>query len=189
MCVWRRRFWARVTHIFGFNVVGVKVVLNNPDKFIGMRRSPSGRLLFLASVALVLAAIIYIVMRPTPILLQAIGFQSQYRFQAPTYLRWLFGSLPTMLHVYSFSIISFLLLKKKTKQAVAATTAFWVVVNLLFEIGQASGFKKFWMEYRENYIVGPLAGYFLYGTFDWNDLAFSLLGGVVSYLTIKGMRT
>lgn len=142
-----------------------------------------------------MGAAVYLVSRPLPsvMLLEALGLRSGYRLPVAEHFRWLIESLPSLLHVYAFSLLSFWLLEKRTEQTLIATISFWVAVNFLFEIGQAPSLKNFWAEFAVDAAVnkwcGPLVSYFLYGTFDWNDVAFSICGGAMAYLTIIGRRS
>lgn len=152
-------------------------------------RTRTSLLILLACAALALGAATYLALRPPPVLMDALGLRSDYRLSAHRDLRWLVGSLPSFLHVYAFSLLTVPLLRRRVERAAIAAVSFWVLVNFLFEVGQAASLKGFWAGHAHDGVVGPLARYFLFGTFDWNDVGFSLLGGVLAYLTIIGRRT
>jgi hypothetical protein len=135
-------------------------------------RTRNSLLILLAFAALALGAATYLALRPPPLLMDALSLRSDYRRSAHHDLRWLIGSLPSLLHVYAFSLLTVPLLQRQMERAVVVAASFWVVVNVLFEVGQAASLKSFWAEFALDGGAGLLVGYFLFGTFDWNDVGF-----------------
>lgn len=146
-------------------------------------------LLLCASVALLLGGAIYFFMRPLPMVMEAVGFQSISRISVHGHIESFFGSLPSLLHVYAFSLFTVASLENKTACSIRTTILLWIFVNLLFEFGQVSSLKAFWSEYSHAGAITPLANYFLFGTFDWTDAGFSAIGGVVAYFNVYGRKS
>jgi hypothetical protein len=147
-------------------------------------------LLLCALAACVMGAAIYLESRPhSPVMLEALGLQSG-RLPLSRYVQWITDSLPSLLHVYSFSLFSLLLLERRTERAGVGVVLIWVVINLLFEMGQASTLKSFWSGYAvDGSANNAFVHFFLHGTFDLKDVVFSFCGGVMAYLTMIGGRS
>jgi len=99
------------------------------------------------------------------------------------------GFLPSFLHVFAFTLLTSTVLLPRTARASVAIAAAWCVTDALFELGQHPAVAPFipaslpvWFDgvpLLEN--AGP---YFLRGTFDPADLAATIAGAAVAFLTI-----
>ncbi|MBV2090838.1 MAG: hypothetical protein KUF72_08105 [Candidatus Thiodiazotropha sp. (ex Ctena orbiculata)] len=92
------------------------------------------------------------------------------------------GWLPTFLHVFSFSILTVLVLGDR---ATNFSCALWAIVNAGFEVGQAL---------PDDRIVRlpeflNLHQYLVSGTFSYLDLMACLLGAVVAWLLLSSIST
>jgi hypothetical protein len=96
--------------------------------------------------------------------------------------------MPSFLHVFAFAILTAVVLAP-WRGAVMFSCLLWVVINSLFEIGQAdavaariSRSTPVWFgdwPFLEN-----IDSYFLHGTFDPIDIGFAALGAVAAYLML-----
>jgi hypothetical protein len=99
------------------------------------------------------------------------------------------ASLPSLVHVFAFTLLTAAVLAPRTAAAAAAIAAAWGAADVLFELGQyptiataVAAALPTWFRgvpLLEN--VGP---YFLNGTFDPADLVATAAGAAAAYLTI-----
>jgi len=99
------------------------------------------------------------------------------------------GFLPSFLHVFAFTLLTSAVLLPRTARASVAIAAAWCVTDSLFELGQHSAIAPFIAASLPAWFNGvPLlentGPYFLRGTFDPADLAATIAGAAVSFLTI-----
>ena len=104
----------------------------------------------------------------------------------------LFGALsailPAFIHPFSFSLMTAGILAPGKTGAIIVPL-FWFSVNALFEVGQY--FKNFAVslvpEWFDDipYLEGS-ASFFLYGTFDWWDMAAIAAGSCAAFIVITG---
>ncbi|MCK5725778.1 MAG: hypothetical protein KAH22_03000, partial [Thiotrichaceae bacterium] len=82
---------------------------------------------------------------------------------------------PSFVHVYSFSLITWLALGKKR---IAFSILLWSSINLLFEVGQTAN--------KVNFVSLPsfVENYFSYGVFSWLDIIAIFLAAISAYITI-----
>lgn len=117
-------------------------------------------------------------------------------FYNPEHLK-IFGnlssSLPSFLHVCSFSLLTFAFLPSQSKINIVITCMSWTVVNILFEIGQSitsSTMINIPYSFFDNRAFRYVIKYFQNGTFDFIDIIFAICGGFFAYcvliLTSKG---
>jgi hypothetical protein len=93
-------------------------------------------------------------------------------------------SLPTFVHVFSFSLITAGLIASR-KQGYAMACLFWLGINVLFELGQK--FDSWVIQFIPGWFsnVSFLKNtkiYFLKGRFDYLDLFSITLGALVAYI-------
>lgn len=97
------------------------------------------------------------------------------------------GWLPDFVHVYAFALLTAAVVPQP--KAVLPICAFWLVVDVLFELGQyppfagqIAGAIPTW--FQEVPILDNTAAYFLQGVFDPWDLLAIFLGTLAAYLTL-----
>lgn len=121
---------------------------------------------------LLLAALFYYFFREGTVFYQAIGINSNLKHLFKSDL---INSLPSLAHVYSFSLATWLINGQKYG---LFSCLLWVIINTVFELGQAlssdqlSDFPNF------------LASFFRNGSFNWFDMIAIFVGGLSAYWTI-----
>jgi hypothetical protein len=133
-------------------------------------------LLGTASASLAAGALIYALARPLPaaLLPAALHLPSD----AIAWLAPLTGSLPTLLHVVAFSLVTVIVVgRHRTVRACAA----WTAINLLCEIAQHADVAQTLLQW---WPAAPtqVRAYLLGGTFDWNDVVAAVVGGIAAYV-------
>jgi hypothetical protein len=133
-------------------------------------------------VALVLGALIYIVVRPggSSYLSQVLSSP----VPALTHLPFA-NNLPSFFHVFGFSLLTVAALGQR-KYTLLSCLA-WLVVNVLFEVGQHTFIKQFLAQHLA--LPELLENYFQRGTFDALDIALSSLGALAAYWVGFGSRS
>jgi hypothetical protein len=101
------------------------------------------------------------------------------------------ASLPSFLHVFAFSLLTAAVVASRSARTAAIIAGAWCGTDLLFELGQHPALAPIidatlpsWfagVPMLEN--VGP---YFLLGSFDPADLAATVVGATLAYVTIAG---
>lgn len=142
--------------------------------------------------ALVLGALVYLTDRsPGSVYFMSGGMMRLSMYTEGHRIFGILGNhLPSFIHVFSFSLLTMGLMKKKHANAFYACL-FWFAVNTLFELGQAfpvqaSALCPDWfsvLPYLEN-----TGSYFRNGTFDpWDIVSFSAgaLGAWAVYRSLK----
>jgi hypothetical protein len=142
----------------------------------------------LAILAMVAGLLVYAIDRPVPqtyLLPSVLAYSDSPRN--------IFGaagaSLPSFLHVFAFSLLTAAVVTLRTARAAAIVAGAWCGTDLLFEFGQHPALAPVidaslpsWfasVPMLEN--VGP---YLLRGSFDPVDLAATLAGAALAFLTI-----
>ncbi len=96
--------------------------------------------------------------------------------------------LPSAVHVFAFALLSALVLPPHRLLGTTACAG-WVLVDMLFELGQhraiAAPLSQWLQAHLPSQLAQPLARYFLAGTFDPADLAAAVLGGAMAWLVIR----
>ncbi len=143
------------------------------------------KLLYIALFLLGFGFLIYILFRPCT---------SEYAFGLISPICWLSqeitsnlnivtGRAPSLVHAFSLSIITSLIFPKINRSIIIASCVFWVVINLLFELGQL--FKpQFTNKFNNSYadILMNKVNLFLYqGTYDPWDVLAAITGGAIAY--------
>ena len=137
-------------------------------------------ILSLIVIPILLTALFYYFFREGTIVYKTLGIDSnlQHFFKSD-----LINSLPSLAHVYSFSLASWFVSDQKNG---LLSCLLWVIINIVFELGQAlpsdqlSSFPDF------------LAYFFRNGSFNWFDMIAIFVGGLTAYWTIlkiSGART
>ena len=139
-------------------------------------------------IGLLIGIVFYLVDRPPG----DVYFVRQLGSHLSRYGKWpvIFGrfgaSLPAFIHAFSFSLISTGIMAARIRGAIAICSG-WVLVDILFEIGQ-----------KYHAVVNPLIpdwfdgilflentrAYFREGTYDMNDVIATCIGGGVAFLVI-----
>ena len=99
------------------------------------------------------------------------------------------GCLPSFLHVFAFTLLTAALLAARTTRASAAVAAAWCATDALFELGQHSAVAPLIAAALPAWFAGAplleqIGPYFLRGTFDPADLAATVSGAGVAFLTL-----
>lgn len=151
-----------------------------------MTGNPATRLLVVAGGALLLGVGVYALTRPigSAYLLPAILEFDSSSLSLPAILG---GSLPAFLHVYTFALLTIVVLGVTPKRAAWAAAA-WCALDLLFEFGQwpplaerlAAGLPGWFGQVP---VLDHVGAYFVQGSFDPVDLLATLLGAVMAYVT------
>jgi hypothetical protein len=124
--------------------------------------------------ALVLGALIYVVVRPegSSYLSKVVSFPISLLTTVP-----FINNLPSFFHVFSFSLLTSIVLAGR--KYVMLSCLAWLVINIVFEIGQHTTAQHF----LEHYVALPqrLENYFQRGTFDLLDVVFCCFGALAAY--------
>ena len=96
------------------------------------------------------------------------------------------NSLPTFIHVFAFILITTGLLSPN-KRGCLITCACWFTIDCVFELGQR--FYSYPLKILpESFASVPFLentkNYFLYGTFDFIDLAAIFIGTIIAYFVL-----
>ena len=96
------------------------------------------------------------------------------------------NSLPTFVHVFSFILITAGLIARSKRDYLVICLS-WFVVDVLFEFGQK--FKTWSVMMIPDWFSGipyleNSKNYFLYGSFDLNDIGSIILGAVLAYIVL-----
>lgn len=99
--------------------------------------------------------------------------------------------LPDFLHLYAFILLSCALLQPK-RAAILGITLVWLLIEVLFEIGQHPALSPHVVSVIPAWFAGipfleNAAAYFRHGQFDPLDLVAMLLAAVAGYLTVRLM--
>lgn len=125
--------------------------------------------------SLVLGLFCYVLFRPEQIVWLLPDWRASWQLRV---LPHLFYNLPALIHVFAFSLLSLAFLGL-SNQKIWLASSFWFLVNLIFELGQALN-----DEVLMNF-PSFLKRYFLYGTFDVNDIIFAAVGaGLAIWLSL-----
>jgi hypothetical protein len=144
------------------------------------------RLFTVACLVLAIGGAVYLLERPPgtasliPIWLSS--------FQPQLASSWLSQSLPSLCHVFGFAVLTTCALRP-WQGALAFSCLFWVVVNILFELGQinlvaSEVIPRFPAWLNQWPILSDIDAYLAAGIFDPIDIAFIVLGGLGAYVTV-----
>lgn len=103
-----------------------------------------------------------------------------------------FYSLPSFLHIYAFILLSCVVVAASIN-SVRLICLFWLVTELLFEIGQHDAVATFLITQLPEPSTQPgwlqaLVGYFVNGRFDTMDILALILGAASAYVSILTTR-
>ena len=138
---------------------------------------------------LLLGVLIYMLDRNSEQVFFIYAFKLPY-FHHPEY-RKMFGevsmSLPSFLHGCSFSLLTCAFLPLQNKRNCFIVCLIWAIIDILFEFGQL--IKPFTSTdippfLSNNKVFMVTINYFRYGTFDYMDILFAILGCVCAYFII-----
>lgn len=104
-----------------------------------------------------------------------------------TYFGVLGNHLPTLLHVYAFTMLTIAVVSPSRVSAIAICVAFFVA-DSLFELAQITVIAQEIAKYVPEWFQGVpflenTSSYFLAGTFDVRDLISIAIGSLAAYLT------
>lgn len=138
-------------------------------------------LLIIGLITAILGIIMYLIFRPIDSVqfFSWLGVVSSNETSPNQSLRPLFLSTPSFIHVFSFSLITTSLLNHKKIMTSVKVVFFWLLINLLAEIGQLASRLELQQCFEEG---NSFYNYFCHGTFDSNDVIFSATGGIAAFV-------
>lgn len=141
---------------------------------------------------LFLGVLVYLIDRdPSRIyFLYIIGLNKTFYGSFPNFFGPFGSSLPSFIHVFSFSLLTAAFMKRGKKGCFIICIS-WLLIDTAFELGQK--FHTIALTIIPDWFSGiPLLentkNYFQYGTFDILDLTAIMLGGVAAYYTLTSTR-
>jgi hypothetical protein len=136
----------------------------------------SAALLLWALIALFVGALVYALDRdPSQVwLMPAAWSLPQWRGWLP---RAITDSLPSLVHVFAFSVLTALVLAKNRRQAAWVVCA-WLLLDVAFEVAQIKAVHAFIVSH-------PWLKHWPVGDFDLFDLLALLLGAVAAWVTVQ----
>ena len=155
---------------------------DKPIRWINIRQALIGIL------TLILGGCFYLVDRPPESawfvnhFLSSISLYGKY----PPIFGTLGGMFPEFAHVFGFILLTGALFHDKPK-CYPTISLVWMIINLLFELGQKFGREiAVWLSEKQVDIPGlsAIATYFHRGTFDPMDIATIIAGSVMAYATL-----
>ncbi len=126
---------------------------------------------FIVLLLLFMGAFFYYFFRAGNIFFSTLGL-SQPIFQLP----WFFNALPSFVHIYVMSILTWLSFNRTKKRR---SIMIWLWLNLIFEVSQTIH------EAALPLMPSILKAYFINGTFSWVDIVAIFLGAFASYFTLN----
>lgn len=110
------------------------------------------------------------------------------------FIPFLFGvgnnSLPSLIHVLALSLITSGLSTKTTYSNSIYIPLFWSLINLIFEFVQHRVFTDFFTAMERGEMLPQFVlNYILNGTFDWNDIWYSIVGGGIAVISLRMLIT
>jgi hypothetical protein len=146
-------------------------------------------LLFLPGVsALLLGLLMYIATRPCQQIL-LLHFLPPMHITLPWSSIALVHSLPSFLHIYGFILMTAAVLPRR-RDILLYICGFWLLLELLFEMGQQQQLAKAFAAalppvFHQNAWLRVLPDYFVYGTFDPQDILLLVLGSLAAWGTVR----
>jgi len=103
---------------------------------------------------------------------------------------WFADQLPSFLHTYAFILLTYAVLGITSQKALLASISFWLVIELLFEVGQMPSVAVILVSLTPEWfsdfsMLELIDGFFLNGTYDVFDVLAILLAAIASWLTIR----
>lgn len=148
----------------------------------------NNRQILIGLTALVTGALVYLVDRPPDqtYFIYSCPFEVSLFKTFPNLFGFIGNSLPAFIHVFSFILITAGLLSCQ-KSGCIIVCAFWCVTDMAFELGQK--FNSLPLKAIPEWFTGipyleNTKNYFLFGTFDFMDLAAISTGTVIAYLVL-----
>ncbi|HAN17916.1 MAG: hypothetical protein A2X13_10620 [Bacteroidetes bacterium GWC2_33_15] len=90
------------------------------------------------------------------------------------------NSFPSFSHTFSFTIFLYLVTPKRNSKIIAICL-FWMIVELLFEVGQLYN-----ADLKVSYsVLNALVSFFRSGIFDWFDILAIIFSSLISFVLIK----
>lgn len=129
--------------------------------------------LLLSAFSLLIGLFYYLFFRENPLFVQWLGIPDT--LHTPLFKN-LFTSLPSFLHVFAFSLITWVYLEFKHR---IGSILLWTAINIFFEFLQLLGPET------AKILPSPLYVYAVHGTFDKNDFIAIVAAAIASYLTME----
>jgi hypothetical protein len=92
------------------------------------------------------------------------------------------NSSPAFFHCAGMILIS-IPFTNQNKNSIYLVSLFWLITEILFEIGQR--YDTYTAMIFDNYIFSSVHNYFLYGTFDYNDISAAIAGTLTAIFLYK----
>lgn len=137
--------------------------------------------------ALLLGIPVYLLTRPAESVL-FLQYLPDIHFRIPFDAGGILYALPSFLHIYAFILLTASVVASSTHH-LRLICLFWLVIELLFEIGQLHALALIITDHLPVSLSGSvwfeaIPNYFLQGTFDPLDIAGLLLGAMAAYVTV-----
>ena len=155
------------------------------------RTRPQSELLRNALLALLGGAVVYLLTRD-PQTVSALRFSPLPLWSGALVHCWLCLALPSLLHVYAFTLLSASVARPRTRRQALSLCLFWVGIEVFFELGQTAQLAA-WIhdllpaQFGNYPMLSLTHDYFIYGTFDPLDLLFIGLGALAAYRSLLGI--
>ena len=131
------------------------------------------RLLLLVILPLGIGILYYYFLREPIVVFSWLGSTN---FYIPSSITQYLDFLPTFVHVFSFSLLTWWALDKSYEKT---SVLIWVIINLVFEIGQALPHKYL------IYFPDIIKSYCINGTFAYDDMISIFVAGGLAYWVMK----
>ncbi len=134
--------------------------------------------------SLFLGGCIYYFQREPVYFLDFLGVDPWINLKSENDIGLFVGSLPSFFHTFAFAMLTAAFVYKQTNLKLVSICLSWVLLNVLFELGQLSS-----GDVAEGTGAGLIQAYFYSGEFDIYDLLFCVFGGLAAYLALLVTRT
>lgn len=149
----------------------------NEASYIQTNKLIDYRFAFAGMAAIAVGLIVYFLTRPSETIYAfwSLGIHTTPLIKIPPALIYLTNSIPSFIHTFSFSCLSYSISETKNKRVIYGISTAWIAINFTAESLQL--FKNTDQRICQDYNNAAL-NYFCHGSFDINDLIFSVLGGL-----------
>ncbi len=142
----------------------------------------------IALISLMAGYFVYLLFRPGPAII-AIPHSIEHWRITIDWLVPLTGALPEFLHTYAFILLTYVVLGVGNKSHLFISVISWLVIEVLFELGQHPLISKFidtvvFSADKVNSLESIVRNYFIHGTYDIYDLLAILLACITAVFTI-----
>lgn len=137
----------------------------------------------LSFLALISGALIYVLLRPSEDIyfVKLLGL-NYLNLNLPYKPNWIYN-ISVALHTYSMSLLSSIFVDS-TKKNYMLIIFFWMFINIIFEILQEPYVNNIVYDLLNTETFGYIIDSLLSGTYDINDILFTIYGSFVAYITL-----